>query len=106
MKLQDEPNSMKYTPLDLPTQILTRGSSYLSDHSIQSSRLAAGHPEGFFEAFSNIYTEFAEAIIAKKNNNNFTYSFPTIDDGVKGIEFIFAAKNSSLQNARWIKINN
>ena len=104
--LQDEPNSMKYTPLDLPTQILTRGSSYLSDHSIQSSRLAAGHPEGFFEAFSNIYTEFAEAIIAKKNNNNFTYSFPTIDDGVKGIEFIFAAKNSSLQNARWIKINN
>ena len=62
--------------------------------------------KGFFEAFSNIYTEFAEAIIAKKNNNNFTYSFPTIDDGVKGIEFIFAAKNSSLQNARWIKINN
>ena len=74
---------MKYTPLDLPTQILTRGSSYLSDYSIKSSRVAAGHPEGFFEAFSNIYTEFAEAIIAKKNNNNFTYSFPTIDDGVK-----------------------
>ena len=104
--LQDEPNSMKYTPINMPAQILTRGSSYLSDYSIQSSRLAAGHPEGFFEAFSNIYTEFAEAIIAKKHNNDFTSSFPTIDDGVKGIEFIFAAKESSKHNACWIKINN
>lgn len=104
--LQDEPNSMKYTPINKPTQILTRGSSYLSDYSIQSSRLAAGHPEGFFEAFSNIYTEFAEAIIAKRHNSNYTISFPTIDDGVKGIEFIFAAKESSKHNARWIKINN
>jgi len=103
---QDEPNSLKYTRINKPTQILTRGSSYLSDYSIQSSRLAAGHPEGFFEAFSNIYTEFAEAIIAKKHNNHCIISFPTIDDGVKGIEFIFAAKESSKHNARWIKINN
>tara|TARA_B100001123_G_scaffold450580_1_gene622127 strand:+ start:2174 stop:3379 length:1206 start_codon:yes stop_codon:yes gene_type:complete len=104
--LQDEPNSIKYFPLNLPSQVLTRGSSYLSDYSIQSSRLAAGHPEGFFEAFSNIYTEFAEAIIDKKYKNNFDLSFPTIDDGVKGIEFIFAAKKSSMNNGRWIKIKN
>jgi len=104
--LQDDPNTMKYTPINMPAQIFTRASSYLTDFSIQSSRLAPGHPEGFFEAFSNIYTEFAEAIIAKKNNINFTSTFPTIDDGVKGIEFIFAAKESSNDNSRWVKINN
>ena len=48
----------------------------------------------------------ATRLIAKKHNNHCTISFPTIDDGVKGIEFIFAAKESSKHNARWIKINN
>ena len=101
---QDEPNSLKYTPINEPTKIYTRGSGYLSDFSIQSSRVAAGHPEGFFEAFANIYTEFAEAIIAKKNKLEFKPTFPTIEDGVKGIEFIFAAKESSNKNSNWIKL--
>ena len=101
---QDEPNSLKYTPLNEPTRIYTRGSAYLSDLSIKSSRVAAGHPEGFFEAFANIYTEFAEAIIAKKNQLEFKPTFPTIEDGVRGIEFIFAAKESSNKNSNWIKL--
>ena len=72
---QDEPNSLKYTPINEPTRIHTRGSGYLSDFSIQSSRVAAGHPEGFFEAFANIYAEFAEAIIARRNKLEFKPSF-------------------------------
>ena len=76
----------------------------MSDFSIKSTRVAAGHPEGFFEAFANIYTEFAEAIIAKKNQLEFKPTFPTIEDGVRGIEFIFAAKESSNKNSNWIKL--
>ena len=100
---QDDPNILKYTPINEPTKILTRGSDYLSNFSIESSRVAAGHPEGFFEAFANIYTEFADAIIARKNKFEFKTTFPTIEDGVKGIKFIFAAKESSNNNSNWIK---
>ena len=64
--------------------------------------MAAGHPEGFFEAFANIYTEFAELIHNKRKKR--IYTFPSIDDGVKGIKFIFAAKKSSNNNSKWTKL--
>ena len=102
--LQDEPNILKFTELNKPVQLITRGSSMVSDFSLESSRVAAGHPEGFFEAFANIYTEFAEEINSRKKNIISTPSFPTISDGVKGIKFIFAAKNSSDHNSKWQKI--
>ena len=102
--LQDEPNILKFTELNKPVQLITRGSSMVSDFSLESSRVAAGHPEGFFEAFANIYTEFAEEINSRKNNIISTPSFPSISDGVKGIKFIFAAKNSSDHNSKWQKI--
>ena len=101
---QDDPNHLKFTELGEPTKIVTRASNSVSDLSFKSSRLAAGHPEGFFEAFANIYTEFAEAIIARRNKLEFKPTFPTIEDGVKGIEFIFAAKESSNNNSNWIKL--
>ena len=100
---QDDPNILKYTLINEPTKLHTRGSGYLSNFSLKSSRVAAGHPEGFFEAFANIYTEFAEAIIARKNQIKFKPAFPTIEDGVKGIKFILAAKESSNNNSNWIK---
>tara|TARA_Y100001970_G_scaffold56471_1_gene71556 strand:+ start:3783 stop:4988 length:1206 start_codon:yes stop_codon:yes gene_type:complete len=105
--LQDDPNNLKFTELNRPMQIITRASNAVSNFSISSSRLAPGHPEGFFEAFANIYTEFAEMIHFKnkyKDIKSFKASFPTIEDGVKGIKFIFAAKKSSDLNSKWIKI--
>jgi len=101
---QDEPNHLKFAELSQPTKIITRASNVVSDLSLKSSRLAAGHPEGFFEAFANIYTEFAEEINSRKNNVISTPLFPTIEDGVMGIKFIFAAKNSSDHNSKWQKI--
>ena len=98
---QDEPNQLKFTPLNKSSRIVTRANNEVSRFSLESSRLAAGHPEGFFEAFANIYTEFADAITSSQKNN---YSFPVIEDGVKGIKFIFAAKDSSNKNSRWIKL--
>ena len=101
---QDDPNNLKFTELDKPIKIITRASKGVSNFSLSSSRLAAGHPEGFFEAFANIYTEFAEMIHRQYKNKNLIPSYPTIDDGVKGIKFIFAAKKSSKLNSKWIKI--
>ena len=71
--------------------------SYLSDFALSHCRTPSGHPEGFIEAFANIYTEFAEMINKKSKNRNTIPSYPTIDDGVKGIKFIFAAKKSNVR---------
>ena len=102
--LQDDPNILKFTELNSSTQIITRASDVVSDLSIQSSRVAAGHPEGFFEAFANIYTEFADSIQANLKKNKKKSVHPTVNDGVMGIKFIFAAKKSSNLNSKWIKI--
>ena len=101
---QDDPNHLKFIELGKPAKIITRASNVVSDLSLQSSRLAAGHPEGFFEAFANIYTEVADAINYSKNKFKNKQIFPGIEDGVKGIKFIFAAKESSNKNSKWIKI--
>ena len=101
---QDDPNNLKFTELNVSTKIITRASNSVSNLSIQSSRVAAGHPEGFFEAFANIYTEFADSIIHSNKNKKYKFIHPSIEDGVKGIKFIFAAKKSSNQNSKWIKI--
>ena len=101
---QDDANNLKFIELNSPTKIITRASNMVSKFSMESSRVAAGHPEGFFEAFANIYTEFADSINAYKKNKKHKNTFPTIDDGLKGIKFIFAAKNSSNNNSKWTKI--
>ena len=102
--LQDDPNILKFTELNSSTKIITRASNSVSDLSIQSSRVAAGHPEGFFEAFANIYTEFADSIQNNFKKNKKKLVYPTVNDGVMGIKFIFAAKKSSNLNSKWIKI--
>ena len=101
--LQDDPNILKYTELNKSTKIITRASNAVSNLSIKSSRVAAGHPEGFFEAFANTYTEFAYAIQNNKKNKS-KLVHPTVNDGVMGIKFISAAKKSSNLNSKWIKI--
>ena len=100
---QDDPNNLKFTEINKPLKIITRASSSVSKFSLTSSRLAAGHPEGFFEAFANIYTEFAEAI-HKKIFKKSEFIFPNIEDGLKGIKFVFTAKKSSNNNAKWFKL--
>ena len=74
------------------------------DFSLESSRVAAGHPEGFFEAFANIYTEFADSIKNGTKKSKLKTVHPTVHDGVMGIKFIFAAKKSSNLNSKWKKI--
>jgi hypothetical protein len=65
-----------------------------------------GHPEGFLEAFANIYTDIAEAIIARRDGvaaDPLAYTFPTVEDGVLGVKFVDAAVASNEQDGRWVE---
>ena len=74
---------------------------------MKNTRLPSGHPEGFIEAFANIYLAAAEAIsdhISGTYPREGGYDFPTVGDGVKGMAFIEAAVASSKKNAAWTPV--
>lgn len=105
--IQEQPNELIVRPVDGPHHILARGSGWLSSSAQRASRLWPGHPEGFLEAFANIYTDIADAIIAHQHGvttQQPTYLFPTVEDGVLGVKFVDAAVASHEQNGRWVNV--
>lgn len=106
---QENPNYLYFMPLDGPLQVWNRGNSYVADKSpaaARATRLPFGHPEGFIEAFANIYCNFADTLLAQESNlvpDNLKYDFPTVEDGLRGMRFIDAVVKSAKQNA-WIAI--
>jgi predicted dehydrogenase len=103
---QDNPNYLFYTPFGKPTQILTRGGAGATAVAGRVTRIPSGHPEGYLEAFATIYTEAAAAIRAARDGTRLdpAVTFPTIDDGVKGVAFIEAAVKSSAKGGAWTKL--
>jgi predicted dehydrogenase len=104
--IQDQPNQLSFFSLDGPTQTFTRASKWVSKFSMENSRVAAGHPEGFFEAFANLYTDLADAI---NNNSDFNVInekkvFPNAEDGLEGLKFVYAVKKSSNNNGEWTEL--
>ena len=98
---QQNPNYAEYTPLNQPTQILSRGAG--GPHAA-AARLPSGHPEGYFEAFGQLYKDLAELVGARLEGRQpeaAALLLPTVDDGVKGLRFIEAAIASSHDNAAW-----
>lgn len=96
--------------LDKPTQILRSGVNYpnLSDRALVNARVPGGHPEGYLEAFANIYKNFAKTLKAQMNGesiDNEAYDFPTVEEGVRGMAFIDAVVESSENGSVWVKIN-
>jgi predicted dehydrogenase len=103
--VQEQPNELILRPADGPYQILSRGFAWLSSAARRSSRLWPGHPEGFLEAFANIYSDIADAIGARRSGdatNQSAYLFPTIEDGVLGVKFVDAAVASHQQEGHWV----
>ena len=101
---QENPNYLEFTPLVGAKQILTRGSDYLCDAAKKASRLPAGHPEAFIEAFANVYVGVAEAIHAKIEGRALQPlegDFPTLADGVRGVRFIEKTVESSKSTQKW-----
>ena len=106
---QMEPNSLIMKWLDRPKEILRTGLSFLypqmtaSPVAIAHTRVPAGHPEGYLEAFANIYRNFAMHIQAKLagKEQDALYDYPSVSDGVRGMQFIYKVVESSKKN-RWI----
>lgn len=102
---QEQPNELQVKFPDRPAQIWRRGNPYLDEAARRFARVPPGHPEGYLEAFGNIYREAFRAIAAEVENRPLPrdLDFPTIDDGVEGMAFIEAAVRSSKGGARWVR---
>jgi predicted dehydrogenase len=100
---QSEPNELWYSRLAAPTQRFTRGGPGLSVVAAQATRLPAGHPEGYLEAFAFVYKEAAAAIRAVPNANdlNEESAYPKAIDGLAGLEFIGAVLQSNARGGAW-----
>jgi predicted dehydrogenase len=83
----------------------SRGSRVLCDRALNASRLPLGHPEGFIEAFANIYLEAFKAIRAQSTNQpSLIGDYPTVDDGVTSMSFIETIVASARSTEKWVKI--
>ncbi len=103
--VQEQPNELVLHPVDGPHQILSRGFGWLSPAARRASRLWPGHPEGYLEAFANIYSDIADAVLARRDGvvaDPLAYLFPTVEDGVLGVKFVDAAVASHQQDGRWV----
>lgn len=105
---QEDPNELIVKYANAPRKIYRRGNDYLGAAAQANSRTPFAHPEGFIEAFANIYLAAAQAIsdrIEGKPVPEEGYDFPTVDDGVAGVAFIGACVESSAHNAAWTKLD-
>lgn len=102
---QMEPNSLIYRTLDGHQQIIRTGVGDLYPVTQAATRIPSGHPEGFLEAFANIYKAIAQHILSLKDPSvERTLDYPTIDDGIRGMQFIDAVVDSSVQGAVWVTL--
>ena len=92
--------------LDKPTEVYRAGSNYayLSSYATQNCRTPGGHPEGYLEAFGNIYCNFARTLQAKKEGIKPAeewLDFPGVEDGIRGMAFIDNVVASGKSNEKW-----
>ncbi|MBZ5855674.1 Gfo/Idh/MocA family protein [Flavihumibacter profundi] len=101
---QEDANSLLLKWLEEPTQILRAGNPYLSSYSRAGTRTPAGHPEGYLEAFANIYRNFAYTLGAKlegKRPEPEWTDFPGIEEGIRGMAFIENVVRSAASEMKW-----
>jgi predicted dehydrogenase len=104
---QMEPNSLKVRWLDKPMEIIRTGADNVYKEVGVHTRLPAGHPEGYIEAFANIYRNVAKCIQAELAGQAVDpdyQDFPGIDDGVRGMYFLDAVVRSSRSTEKWVKV--
>lgn len=99
-----DPNTLLLKMLDEPAQILRAGTGYLSEAATSNTRLPAGHPEGYLEAFANIYVAFHQAVTDFQEGSFKTisdYDFPDVNDGVRGMAFVDTMIASEKSDKKW-----
>ncbi|MBB6274604.1 putative dehydrogenase [Pedobacter cryoconitis] len=101
---QEEPNTLKVKWLEAPTQLYRAGQGYLTPSAQFNARTPAGHPEGYLEAFANIYRNFALTLRSKLDGKTPTpemLDFPGVEEGVRGMAFIENVVASGLSDQKW-----
>jgi predicted dehydrogenase len=104
--MQELPQALTFKPLHGPSQNRTPNGPGTLPLSTRSTRLVAGHPEGFPDAFANIYSDAAEAIAARragKQADPLALCFPNSWDGLLGVRFVNSVIESGNANGRWVK---
>jgi predicted dehydrogenase len=103
--IQSDSNSLIVKYLDKPNEIYRAGNnlSYLSENARRNCRTPGGHPEGYLEAFANIYRNFALDVM-KRNFDKEVFDYPGIEEGVRGMLFIEKSLESSKSDVKWIKM--
>lgn len=101
---QEHPQVLQFKPLGAPAQVRTPNGPGTLPLAARSSRIVAGHPEGFHEAFANLYSDAAEAIAARRLGqapDPLSLFFPNAHDGLQGLRFVTAAVASSANQGAW-----
>lgn len=98
---QEKPNFLYKMSDTEPLQVYKPGHAYNSKLSLEGTKLPAGHPEGIFDSMANIYLGAAKAIRGKRYNDG---EFPTMEDGVRGMNFIEATVESHKNKNTWVKM--
>jgi predicted dehydrogenase len=104
---QETPETLQFTPQGEPPRIYRRGGPGVLPSATHATRTPGGHPEGYLEGFAQIYTDAAELVRAyqdRREPNAFAKLAPGIRDGVRGVNFIEAAIQSSRNNGAWTTI--
>lgn len=101
---QEEPNTLVVKWLDAPTQVYRTGHDYLSSYAKHNTRTPSGHPEGYLEAFGNLYRNFASTLQCLADGvqpSEEMLDFPTVQDGVRGMAFIENVIASGQSDQKW-----
>lgn len=104
---EEHPGQLIVARKGQPVQIYDKGMAYTSPVAAGMARIPAGHPEGYYEAFANMYRTWATAVLKYENGEGLTaedLDFPDIDDGILGIRFIQACVKSSREDAAWVTV--
>jgi predicted dehydrogenase len=103
---QEDPNYLHWSKLGNPRERVTRSGAGAGAAAARMTRIPSGHPEGYLEAFANLYSEAAAAIHAKKAGTTVDANvvYPSVNDGVKGVAFVEACVASSRRNGAWVSL--
>ena len=103
---QEDPNYLWYSAYGEPPRLITRGGHGSGAAAARVTRVPSGHPEGYLDGFAALYTEIARALRARRDGKPVDPDvyFPTVEDGLVGMQFIEAAIASSKKGAAWVKV--
>jgi predicted dehydrogenase len=104
---QEEPNTLLVRWTDKPTEIRRTATGFVGKAAAANTRIPAGHPEGYLEAFANIYNNFAialQAVLSGKKVRETKYDYPNVHDGVRGMAFLTAVVKSNKAKDKWVTL--